>query len=471
MRALHNSLFSVSDFLREKKTTFTTISDKIWAKPELHFKEKYAVSVMEEALKAEGFAVEKNVANLETAIMGSFGSGATVIAFLGEYDALPFLSQEGGKAEFSPIEENGNGHGCGHNLLGAGGFAAAVAAKEYVEKTNAPFTIRFYGCPAEENGSGKAYMAKHGVFDDVDMAITWHPMSNNTTWNITSLTNYAATFKFTGKSAHAAAAPHLGRSALDAVELMNVGVNYLREHIIQEARIHYAVTHSGGTSPNVVQPYAEVSYLIRAPKKQQVVDIHKRVQKIAQGAALMTETTFEEHFDGAASDLIPNTTLAKVMQQQFDEAPALQFSEEDFTFAEQIYQSLDDESKASANMNLSSEQKELIGNKRLCELVLPLSPEIMLYGSTDVADVSWKTPTVQCTTACFVLGTPLHTWQAVAVGNTPIGHKGMLYAADIMARTAISCMENPTIIEEAKQELKTRLKGEKYVSLIPEKIK
>ncbi|WNS75463.1 M20 family metallopeptidase [Bacillus sp. DTU_2020_1000418_1_SI_GHA_SEK_038] len=469
MNKEHNALFNVTDFLQEKKIALTTISDKIWAKPELHFKEKYAVSVMEEALKAQGFAVEKNVANLETAIMGSFGSGSTVIAFLGEYDALPFLSQEGGKAEYSPVEENGNGHGCGHNLLGTGALAAAVAAKEYVEKTNAPFTIRFYGCPAEENGSGKAYMAKHGVFNDVDMAISWHPMSNNTTMNMTSLANYAATFKFTGKSAHAAAAPHLGRSALDAVELMNVGVNYLREHIIQEARIHYAVVNSGGTSPNVVQPYAEVSYLIRAPKKQQVVDIHKRVQKIAQGAALMTETTFEEHFEGAASDLIPNTTLAKVMQQQFDEAPALQFSEEDFAFAEQIYQSLDDESKALAYMNMSSEQKELIGSKHLCEFVSPLSPEMMLYGSTDVADVSWITPTVQCTTACFVLGTPLHTWQVVAVGNTPIGHKGMLYAADIMARTAITCIENPTIIEEAKQELKARLKDEKYMSLIPEK--
>lgn len=469
MSPSHNLLFNVTNFIQEKKTTFTTISDKIWANPELHFKEKYAVSVMEEALEAEGFVVGKNVAGLETAIMGSFGSGSTVIAFLGEYDALPFLSQEGGKAEYCPIEENGNGHGCGHNLLGTGALAAAVAAKEYVEKTNAPFTIRFYGCPAEENGSGKAYMAKSGVFDDVDMAISWHPMTNNAIWNITSLANYAATFKFTGKSAHAAAAPHLGRSALDAVELMNVGVNYLREHIIQEARIHYAVVNSGGTSPNVVQPYAEVSYLIRAPKKQQVVDIHKRVQKIAQGAALMTETTFEEHFNGAASNLIPNTTLAKVMQQQFDEAPSLQFSEEDFAFAEQIYQSLDDESKASAYMNMSPEQKELIGNKRLNELVSPLSTEGILYGSTDVGDVSWKTPTVQCTTAGLVLGTPLHTWQVVAVGNTPIGHKGMLYAADIMARTAIACMENPTIIEEAKQELKTRLNGEKYVSLIPEK--
>jgi len=468
MSTAHYNSFNITDFIQAKKDTFITISDKIWGKPELHFEEKYAASVMEEAMLAEGFAVEKNIANLETVVMGSFGNGPTVIAFLGEYDALPFLSQKGGIAEQSPIKENGNGHGCGHNLLGAGAFAAAVAAKEYVKKTNAPFTIRFYGCPAEENGSGKAHMVKHGVFDDVNMAITWHPMTNNTTMNLKSLANYAVTFKFTGKSSHAAAAPHLGRSALDAVELMNVGVNYLREHIIQEARIHYAVTHSGGTSPNVVQPYAEVSYLIRAPKKQQVVDIYKRVQKVAQGAALMTETSFEEQFEGAASDLIPNATLANVMQKEFERAPSLQFSEEDYAFAERIFQSLDEESKAAAYMYMNAEQVRSIGDKRLSEHVTPLFPEMVMYGSTDVADVSWLTPTVQCATACWVLGTPPHTWQAVAVGNTSIGHKGMLYAAEIMARTAISCMENPLIIEEAKQELQNRLKDEEYFTLIPE---
>lgn len=460
--------FDVTDILQRKKDFFTSMSDKIWEKPELHFKEKFAVSLFEEALQAEGFQVEKNVANLDTAIMGSFGNGPTVIAFLGEYDALPLLSQEGGKDEYCPIKEGGSGHGCGHNLLGVGSFAAAVAAKEYVEKTNAPFTIRFYGCPAEENGSGKAHMTKAGVFDDVDMAISWHPDYKNTTMHLRSLANYSAVFKFTGKSAHAAAAPHLGRSALDAVELMNVGVNYLREHIIQEARVHYAVLHTGGSSPNVVQPYAEVMYLIRAPKKEQVVEIYKRIQKIAQGAALMTETTVEEVFEGTASDLIPNTTLAKVMQSQFEAAPSLQFNEDELAFAEKIFETLDSESKSNAYSNLSPEQKETLGNNKLSNIVLPLSSEMMLYGSTDVGDVSWVTPTVQCITACLVLGTPLHTWQVVSVGKTSIGHKGMLYAAEIMARTAIHCMENPEIIDEAKEELKTRLSGEKYVSLIPE---
>ncbi|MGE7665534.1 amidohydrolase [Ureibacillus composti] len=459
--------FNVKALLDEKKNFFTSISDQIWEHPELHFQEKFAVHAMEEALLAEGFNVEKNIANLETAIMGSFGDGPTVIAFLGEYDALPYLSQEGGKAEYSPIQEGGAGHGCGHNLLGVGAFAAAVAAKAYVEETNAPFTIRFYGCPAEENGSGKAHMATQGIFDDVDMAISWHPNFFNSTFNFRSLANYAAVFKFKGRSAHAAAAPHLGRSALDAVELMNVGVNYLREHIIQEARVHYAVTHTGGTSPNVVQHYAEVSYLIRAPKKEQVVQIHKRIQKIAEGAALMTETTFEEQFQGTASDLIPNETLAKVMQAQFDEAVPLQFNDEELQFAEKIFETLDPESKATAHKILTPEQKEELGDKRLTNFVTPMAPEGILYGSTDVGDVSWITPTVQCTTAGLVLGTPLHTWQVVTVGNTSIAHKGMLYAAEIMARTAINCMENPSIIKEAKQELETRLNGEEYISLIP----
>ncbi|SOC44148.1 M20 family metallopeptidase [Ureibacillus acetophenoni] len=459
--------FDIKGYLNEKKPFFTSLSDQIWEHPELHFQEKFAVGTMEEALTAEGFSVTKNVANLETAIMGSYGNGPTVIAFLGEYDALPYLSQEGGKAEYNPIEEGGAGHGCGHNLLGVGSFAAAVAAKAFVEKTNAPFTIRYYGCPAEENGSGKAHMVKQGVFDDVDLAISWHPNFFNSTMNLRSLANYAAVFKFKGRSAHAAAAPHLGRSALDAVELMNVGVNYLREHIIQDARVHYAVTHTGGTSPNVVQPYAEVTYLIRAPKKEQVVEIYNRIQKIASGAALMTETTFEEQFEGTASDLIPNETLAKVMQAQFETAEPLEFNDEELQFAGKIFETLDSESKAVAHSILTQEQKNQLGDKRLCNVITPLAPEAMLYGSTDVGDVSWVTPTVQCTTTCLVLGTPLHTWQVVSVGKTSIGHKGMLYAAEIMARTAISCMENPQVIEEAKDELKKRLNGQKYTSLIP----
>ncbi|WP_042478903.1 M20 family metallopeptidase [Bacillus ndiopicus] len=463
-------MFNVHEFLQKNAQTFTNLSDAIWEVPELYFNEKKSAQLTANALEEAGFEVTRNIAGLETALMGSYGNGPTVIAFLGEYDALPSLSQKGGVSTYEPIEANGHGHGCGHNLLGTGSFAAACALKKYIEETNAPVTLRFYGCPAEEAGSGKAHMTKAGIFDDVDLAISWHPMTSNGVMNMTSLANYAVKFKFYGKSAHAAAAPHLGRSALDAVELMNVGVNYLREHVEQEARIHYAITNSGGTAPNVVQAYAEVDYLIRAPRKKQVVDIFERVQKIAQGAALMTETKVEMEFQGAASDLIPNTILAKVMQDQLDNSPTLSFTEEDQQFAKEIYDSLDEASKASAYQFMTPQMKQQLQGHYLNHLVTPLLPEVLLPGSTDVGDVSWVTPTVQCSTACWVLGTPAHTWQVVAVGNTPIAHKGMLYAAEIMAKTAIACIENPKLIDEAKAELQTRLDGDVYQSLIPDNI-
>lgn len=459
--------FNVTDYLEANKQMFTQLSDRIWEVPELHFQENKAASLTEQALNQAGFEVTTNVAGLHTALMGSYGTGKTVIAFLGEYDALPNLSQKSGIAEFEAIEENGNGHGCGHNLLGTGSFAAACVLKEYVEQSGADVTVRYYGCPAEENGSGKAYMAKAGIFDDVDVAISWHPNVLNTVMNLRSLANYATTFKFTGISSHAAATPHLGRSALDAIELMNVGVNYLREHIIQEARVHYAVTNSGGTSPNVVQPYAEVTYLIRAPKKHQVMDIYKRIQKVAQGATLMTETSFEEQFEGAASDLIPNQVLNEIMNKEALQSETISLTEEDYRYAEAIYQSLDDNSKATAYDLVLPQQKEILGDRKINHLVTPLFPEMQMYGSTDVADVSWITPTVQLSASCWAIGTPLHTWQVVAQGKSPLAHKGMLFAAEVMAKTAITCIENPTVIEEAKAELKQRLNGVSYESLIP----
>lgn len=459
--------FSTSDFLQANRLKFTQLSDQIWAVPELHFREKKAATLMEAAIQAAGFEVTKNVGGLETALLGSYGTGGTVIAFLGEYDALPNLSQKSGVAQYDAIEENGNGHGCGHNLLGTGSFAAACALKEYIEKTQADITVRFYGCPAEENGSGKAHMAKAGVFDDVDVAISWHPNVMNTVMNVRTLANYATTFQFTGISSHAAATPHLGRSALDAVELMNVGVNYLREHIIQEARVHYAVTNSGGTSPNVVQPYAEVTYLIRAPKKKEVLEIYKRIQKIAQGAALMTETTFEEQFEGAASDLIPNRILNEVMNAAALNAKGMSLTEADNRYAQEIYDSLDEGSQANAYSLMLPEEKAKLGERKINHLVTPLLPETQMYGSTDVGDVSWITPTVQLSASCWAIGTPMHTWQVVAQGKSHLAHEGMLFAAEIMADTAIKCVENPALIEQAKAELQQRLQGVPYESLIP----
>ena len=300
----------ISDYIENRRETFIKLSDKIWETPEIYFEEYQSAEYLCQALEEEGFQVERNAAGLQTSFIGSFGSGNPVVAILGEFDALPGLSQKKGLTKNEPISAGGHGHGCGHNLLGTGAFAAAVSIKEYMQQTGLKGTVRYYGCPAEENGSGKAYMTRAGLFDDVDFALSWHPETKPIIMNFSSLANYAVRFIFNGKSAHAAAAPHLGRSALDAVELMNVGVNYLREHMIPEARIHYAITDTGGNSPNVVQAHAEVAYLIRAPKKKQVIDLSNRVNDIAKGAALMTGTKMEAVFEGAASDLIPNNTLS-----------------------------------------------------------------------------------------------------------------------------------------------------------------
>ncbi|EON72102.1 M20 family metallopeptidase [Lysinibacillus sphaericus] len=458
----------ISTLVEAKREAGIQLSDAIWAVPELHFHEEKSVQYMKEALEKEGFETEIGIANLDTALVATFGTGKPVIAFLGEYDALPGLSQRGGTTQHEPLEVGGNGHGCGHNLLGTGAFAAAVAVKDYLEENNQSATIRFYGCPAEENGSGKAYMAQAGIFDDVDIAISWHPGTFSTVMTCSSLANYAATFKFTGKSAHAAAAPHLGRSALDAVELMNVGVNYLREHIIPEARLHYAVTNTGGTSPNVVQQYAEVTYLVRAPKKHQVQEIYKRVENIAKGATLMTETSVEVVFEGAAANLIPNKTLYDIMYKQMLEIGMPTYTTEDDKHAAAIFKTFSPEVQATALVGLNKMDAIQLKDKVIADSIPSILPEFIMGGSTDVGDVSWNVPTVQCTTTCMALGTPLHTWQVVSQGVMPIAHKGMLQAAKTMACTAITLIDNPALIKEATKEWQERLDGEPYVSLIPQ---
>ncbi|WP_338449452.1 M20 family metallopeptidase [Niallia oryzisoli] len=459
----------ISEYIEKRRETFIQLSDKIWETPEIYFEEYRSSEYLCHALEGEGFQVERNVAGLQTGFMASFGSGNPVVAILGEFDALPGLSQKKGCTQNDPISAGGHGHGCGHNLLGTGAFAAAVAIKEYMKQTGLKGTVRYYGCPAEENGSGKAYMTRAGLFDDVDFALSWHPETKPVIMNFSSLANYAVRFVFNGKSAHAAAAPHLGRSALDAVELMNIGVNYLREHMIPEARVHYAVTDTGGNSPNVVQAHAEVAYLIRAPKKKQVIELYNRVHDIAEGAALMTGTKVEVVFEGAASDLIPNTTLAETMYKNLSAIGVPAYDEFDQKYAKEIRDSLSPEDRDAALIGFDKSTAEKLKEKHIADVIPPFSKkEIMLSGSTDVGDVSWVVPTMQCMTACWALGTPFHTWQVVSQGAMPIGHKGMLQAGKVMACTAIDVMENPDILEQAKAEHKERLDGETYFSLIPE---
>ncbi|TVX94506.1 amidohydrolase [Paenibacillus agilis] len=460
----------ISDLVEQKRDKTIELSDSIWDCPEIYFEEHHSAEYVCKALESEGFQVEREIAGLPTGFIGSYGEGKPIVAILGEYDALAGLSQKKGDIQHDPVVAGGHGHGCGHNLLGAGAFAAAVAIKDYMQQAGLQGTVRYYGCPAEESGSGKAYIARAGLFDNVDLAFSWHPFTAPRIMNDSSLANYSATFKFDGKSAHAAAAPHLGRSALDAVELMNVGVNYLREHMIPEARVHYAITDTGGISPNVVQPHAEVIYLIRAPKKQQVEELYERVRNIAKGAALMTGTTMEVEFEGAASNLIPNTTLANVMYKHLAAVGAPAYDEADYQFAKDIRASLSQEDRQAAYAGWDRAVVKALKDKDIVDFIPPHGDEGALAASTDVGDVSWIVPTMQCMTTCWALGTPFHTWQVVSQGTMPIAHKGMLQAGKVLACTAIDAMLNQDIIEQARAEWQERLDGEVYTSLIPEHV-
>lgn len=453
----------LAEIIEQKRELLISVSDQIWDYAETGFEEYRSADLLCTTLEKEGFTVEKGVGGIRTAFIGSYGSGSPVVAIMGEFDALSGLSQQGGVAAPSPVVKEGNGHGCGHNLLGTGALAAAIALRNQMEEHNLPGTIRYYGCPGEEIGSGKTFMVRAGLFDDVDFALCWHPSTQNSVMSMSSLACYEVTFKFTGKSSHAAASPYLGRSALDAVELMNVGVNYLREHIIQDARVHYAVTNTGGISPNVVQATGEVLYLIRAPLVSQTEEIYQRIRNVARGAALMTGTEVEIQFISALSNLVPNTTLETIMHKNFSQLGVPVHDEQEIQFASQIRATLSPEDKAE-DIRFA---KELEG-KELSDKLNPYRESaFILPGSTDVGDVSWVVPTAQCMTACEALGTPFHSWQMVAQGTTSIAHKGMLHAGKVMAATAWEVMQKPEIIAEAKAELKERLNGEVYRCPIP----
>lgn len=450
---------NISNIIDGKKEILIEISNQIWEFAETRYEEFRSSELLCTILEAEGFDVQRNVGDIKTAFIGSFGSGGPVIAILGEYDALFGLSQKSGVTVKEELVPGGTGHGCGHNLLGVGSLAAALAVKQYMEQNAIKGTIRYYGCPAEEGGGGKAFMARAGVFNDVDIAFTWHPWDENLAYNATMLATCQVYYKFKGKSSHASFSPHLGRSALDAVELMNVGANFLREHIIPEARLHYAITNTGGLAPNVVQAEAEVLYKLRAPKLSQVKEILKRVDDIAQGAALMTGTEVEVHFDAASADLIPNITLSKVMHEQFVNIGGENYSEEETEFAKAIQSTLSAELKEKIKKN---------DGKVLSNTVNQFQEEIgFLAGSTDVGDVSWLVPTGQVYVTTCAFGSPFHSWQLVTQGKTSIAHKGMLLAGKVLAASALEVIQNAEIIKKAKNEHQKQLGGEIYSSLIP----
>ncbi len=433
-----------------KKTAYTKLSDRIWEMPELNYQEHRSAAEHVAMLEHEGFRVTSGIAGIETAMMGEAGEGGPVIAILGEYDALPGLSQEAGVAEHRPLQANGNGHGCGHNMLGSASLLAAAAVKDYLAANNLPGRVRYYGCPAEEGGSAKGFMVRDGAFDDVDIAICWHPASFNGVNRAFSLACIEMEFDFFGRASHAAAAPHLGRSALDAVELMNIGVNYMREHMPSTARIHYAVINTGGIAPNVVQAHATVRHLIRAATLTEMWALVERVQKVAQGAALMTETQVKWTQLSGDANLVGNKPLEETMYANLVHLGGPGFDDEDRRLATEIRKTFREEDVVASYGRFGMQPKP---EEVLSEDVYPLnSGSDTSVGSTDVGTVSWAVPTVQCRIACYAVGTPGHSWQLVAQGKSGMAHKGLIHAAKVMAATATDVLEKPELLASAKAE-------------------
>ncbi|MGG5809651.1 M20 family metallopeptidase [Falsiroseomonas sp. CW058] len=449
----------------ERRDAYAALSDKVWGTPELCYAEHRSAAEHVAMLEAEGFRVTRNVADIPTAVMGEAGEGGPVIAILGEYDALPGLAQEAGVAEKRPVPGDGNGHGCGHNLLGAGSLLAAAAVKDWLKANGLPGRVRYYGCPAEEGGAAKGFMVRAGAFDDVDIAISWHPAAFSGVNEPVSLANTRIDFSFAGRAAHAASSPHLGRSALDAVELMNVGVNYMREHMPSDARIHYAYLDAGGIAPNVVQSRTKVRYLIRARNLQELNGLVARVRKIADGAALMTETTVTTQVISAVSNLLGNTPLEAAMHDNFMRLGPPPFTDADRAFAAEIQKTLSEEDILSTYRRQGVVPER---GKSLCDAIVPLGAKgAGMNGSTDVGDVSWKVPTVQARGATYAIGTPGHSWQVVAQGKNAAAHTGMVHVAKVMAGTAVDALLHPDLIARARADHQARTGGRPYQSPLP----
>ena len=453
------------NYLDANEDKLTELAKYIWERPELGLQETHSSKLVADELEKAGLSVDMGVGHMPTAFVASWGEREPVIGILGEYDALPGLSQKV-SATRDPIEEGAPGHGCGHNLLGVGSLGAALAVKKAMEKDRIKGTIRYYGCPAEETMIGKIFMARAGVFDDLDAAISWHPFYANTVWSCSSLAMNSFKVNFYGVAAHAAAAPEAGRSALDGVQLMDVGVNYLREHIAEKARIHCVITN-GGEAPNVVPPFAQVWYYVRAPLREQVADIYSRMLDIAKGAALMTGTTFEIDFLTGGHDMLPNDRLGELLLEKLKQVGPPKFTDEEKDFAIQLQATLPPDAVENTLRSYGLTREE-VGDP-LCEkIVEPFDKGKVLPASTDVGDVSHITPTAQITTCCQALGTPAHSWQNAASVGSSIGFKGMMLAARAMALAVLDLETKPGILKAARDEFEKESRGKKYVSPLPE---
>ncbi|WP_159501122.1 amidohydrolase [Microbacterium sp. 18062] len=448
-----DSVARIAPLVAELGPRFTRLSDDIWDHPELRWEEHRSVEKQIEIAEELGARISRSIGGIPTAFSAEWGEGGPVIAILGEYDALASLSQASGSTTREPDPGNAGdaGHGCGHNLLGAGSLLAAAAVARRLDAGGLTGTVRYYGCPAEEAAAGKTFMVAAGAFDDVDAAVTWHPADAMSTSQIHSLAYTQAYFRFRGTASHAGAAPQHGRSALDAAELMNIGVNFLREHMDDHERIHYAFTDAGGTSANVVQSTAELYYVVRSPTVARMRALYERVKRIAEGAALMTDTVFEVEFDGACAELLPNRALEKRLHANVIELGGVPYDDDDQEYGRALRAGLPVGAAEArfAQLDLAP------GADPLFTGVAPLTDPAQRHrmtGSTDVGDVSWVVPTVQIMGGTHILGTPPHSWQFVAQGKSPAAHKGMVHAAAAMAATALDLVTDPALLDAAKAE-------------------
>lgn len=430
----------IHNCIDENAQTIIALSDRIWGYAELSMKEFQSANAYISILKANDFQVEEQLAGLPTAFLGRYGSGKPVIGILGEYDALSGLSQKAAVLSTEPETSGGSGHGCGHNLLGAAALGAAIAIKEQLQAGLLSGTVVFYGCPGEEGCAGKTFMARDGMFRDLDAVLCWHPDYVNSVTTGTNAASLQVEYTFTGIASHAADAPEHGRSALDAAELMNIGVQFLREHMPKDSSVHYAFTNAGGISPNVVQPIAKLVYMVRGKDVRSAKALLARVDKIAQGAALMTETAVTSRQIDGTSNTVSNTVLERVLYENLCSTPLPEYTDADHAFAEKLKTTYSDNRTQRA---LNAEITPYIPSDKV-------SP-----GSTDVGDVRWLTPTAQFTAVTWPAGIPGHSWQIVSAGKTEIAHKGMLFAAKVLAGAAADLMENADILQDAWREFET----------------
>ncbi|HEU5166022.1 MAG TPA: M20 family metallopeptidase [Chitinophagaceae bacterium] len=436
------SLSGKYDYYKEKAL-------KIWDYAEVGFKEEKSSALLQETLKENGFIIQSGVAGMPTAFIASYGSGSPVIGILAEFDALPGMSQQA-VPEKKPIEGKNAGHACGHHLFGVASVAAGIEIKKLIEQKKLSGTIRVYGCPAEEGGSGKVYMVSGGLFNDVDAVIHWHPDEHNGVTLTSALANTSAKFRFKGMAAHASMAPEKGRSALDAVEAMDNMVNMMREHVPQETRIHYVITN-GGKAPNIVPDFAEVYYYVRHPQKDVVLNVFDRVVKAAEGAALGTETEMKYEVIGGSHDLLLNKTLADAMQKNLEIVGGVSYTPGEIEFGKKLQSTFNFSYPPIESATRVKPLQTMVGGGQ---------------GSTDVGDVSYVVPTVGLEAATWVPGTPAHSWQAVACGGTDIGIKGMMVAAKTMSLTAFDLFTTPTLIANAKEEFKKNKGDYQYKALL-----